>query len=259
MPPMGQEAHLFARLHRLGVALAAAIFAVCLAIVVGTGSATAAPAVTVLGAAAPVPASCPQNCLVEARVTGFQTSIGNVANPFVVTERGKIVAWSIKLGAPTGEQIKFFDDEFGPSRAAIAILRPTSKTNPKYELVRQSPVEDLAPFFGSTTTFALNRPLKVKPRNVVALTMPTWTPAFAVSQPATSRWAASRKPTKKKGGCADKQGRANLAAGSPQTALKSTRAYGCGYKAARLLYSATFVKNPNAAAPKPKPKKESKQ
>jgi hypothetical protein len=237
----------------MGVALSATVFAVSLAIVLGTGSATAAPAVSVLGAAAPVPASCPANCLVEAKVTGFQTSIGRVANPFVVTQRGKIVAWSIKLGAPNAEQIEFFDGEFGASKAALAILRPVGKGKKlKYQLVRQSPVEELAPFFGSTTTFALNRPLKVKPRNVVALTMPTWTPAFAVSQPDTSRWMGSRKASKTKGGCADDEGRANLDAGSPQTALSTTRAYACTYRAARLLYSATFVRNPNATPPKKK-------
>ena len=52
---------------------------------------------------------------------------------------------------------------------------------------------------------------------------------------------ASRRPTKKRGGCTDDEGRANVDAGAPQAKKGTQRPYGCTYNSARLLYSATFV------------------
>jgi len=246
---MGNEVRAFARLHKLGVLGAVVTFGVVLAIALGTGSAGAAPRVIVLGAATPVAASCPTDCLVEARVTGYQTSIGRAQNPFMVRTPGKIVAWSIKLGAPTAKQIDFFNDRFGPSRARLSILKPIpkkkrKKRGPQFTLARQSPIEDLQQFFGTTTTFTLQRPLKVGRGQVVALTMPTWTPAFARGQASGSGWRASRKATPKRGGCTIKGGFANLEAGAPQEKVGSRKMYGCGYRGARLLYSATVVPRP---------------
>jgi hypothetical protein len=115
-----------------------------------------------------------------------------------------------------------------------------------YKLKSQSPLEDLSQFLGQTTTFTLDAPLRVKPNNIVALTVPTWAPAFAINQSANTRWQASRK----KGKCNDT---ADILAGTPQDALGSQRAYGCTYNTARLLYSATVVADPNQ---KPPPKKK---
>ena len=70
---------------------------------------------TVLGAAESVNASCPDDCLVEAKVTGFQTSIGNTKNPFVAPADGQIVSWSVKLGKPKKSDVQAFNDEFGVS------------------------------------------------------------------------------------------------------------------------------------------------
>jgi hypothetical protein len=95
MKPMGQDAHAFARLHRLAVALAIAVFAALLAAVLGAGHAGAAARVVVLGAAAPATPSCPTTCQAVGKTTGFQTSITGARNPFVISFRGRIVAWSI--------------------------------------------------------------------------------------------------------------------------------------------------------------------
>ncbi len=255
MVPMGKEAHLFARLHRLGVAFSAAIFAVSLAVVIGTSTAKAAPAVTVLGAAAPAAASCPgSDCQAIGRTTGVQLGIGKLKSPFTVPYSGKIVAWSIKLSAPTLKQVEFFDDFFGGAPSArISVLKPIMKQikrgKPIYKLKQHSPIEELSPFYGSTTTFALQRPLRVKANQVVGITVPTWAPAFAVGQAGNTTWMASRK----RGKCLKA---ADIKAGTAHQSLGTDRSYGCVYKTARLLYSATLVKDPNATPPpKKKPKK----
>jgi hypothetical protein len=213
-----------------------------LAVAVGSSSAGAA-ATVILGAAKPANASCPDDCLVEARVTGFQTSIGKLQNPFVAPEDGEIVAWSLKQGKPRKADRRAFNEEFGPPTARLSILRRVtgSASPPRYKLLRQSPVENLGPYFGATTTFSLDAPLAIREGEVVALTIKSWAPAFAVGQGAASEWTASRRSTRKRGGCTDDEGRANVDAGAPQTKKGSQRPYGCDYDRARLLYSATFL------------------
>jgi hypothetical protein len=146
----------------------------------------------------------------------------------------------------------FFNKTFGGSpKARIAVLKPIQKEikagKPIYKLKNQSPVEELTDFLGQTTTFTLDVPLRVKPGQIVALSVPTWAPAFAINQSADTKWQASRK----KGKCTDT---GDILAGTPQEAIGTLRSYGCVYKTARLLYSATVVADPNQAAP-PKKKK----
>jgi hypothetical protein len=262
MKLMGQDARAFARLQRLAVAFALAVFAAALAAVLGTGKAGAAVRVVVLGAAAPATPSCPTTCQAVGKTTGFQTSITGDRNPFSVSFRGRIVAWSIKTGAPSTKpnpnnnnqsDYDFFNKTFGGTpKARISVLKPIMKEvrrgKPIYKLKSQSPVEDLSPYLGQTTTFTLDAPLRVKPNNIVALTVPTWAPAFAINQSADTKWQASRK----KGKCNET---ADILAATPQEAPGSLRAYGCTYNTARLLYSATVVADPDQAPAKPPKKK----
>ena len=195
-----------------------------------------------LGAATPVNPSCPDSCQAIGKTTGFQNTIGKTKNPFSVPFTGKVVAWSIKLSRPTAKQIEFFEEFFGgPPRARLSVLQPVNKKikqgKPIYRLKAQSPMEELNPFLGSTTTFALQHPMKVKRGHVVALTVPTWAPAFAVGLGGDTAWQASRKRSK-----CNKAG--DIKAGKAQQSLGSDRAYGCTYKTARLLYSATVVAKP---------------
>jgi hypothetical protein len=259
---MGSHAHAYARLHRLSMATAIAVFVGVCAAVLGTGLAGAAPRVNVLGAAAPATPSCPATCQAVGKTTGFQTMIAGQRNPFVVRSRGRIVAWSIKTGAPSTKpnpnnnnqsDLEFFNKTFGGApKARISVLKPIMKEikagRPIYKLKAQSPVEDLSEFLGQTTTFTLDVPLRVKPNNIVALTVPTWAPAFAINQAANTKWQASRK----KGACNDTE---DILAGSPQEAVGTERAYGCTYSTARLLYSATVVADPNQAPATPPKKK----
>ncbi len=205
----------------------------------------------VLGAAKMPKASCPDNCLVEAKVTGFQLSVGGRKGAFRAPNPGRILAWSIRLGRPAGSDIRFFNREFGPSSARLAVLKPVrvrprspsgtrwKRGKLKYRLLRQGPVVNLKPFFGQRVTFVLPHRLKIGKGQIAALTIPTWAPVFAAAEPVSSRWRASRAP--KRGGCLVNGTRANIDSGAPQQQPRSLRAYRCTYQGTRLLYSATFV------------------
>ena len=245
---MDRQVHPFARLHRLGIVIAASVFAAVLGLAIGIGSATAAPKTVVLGAAAPATPSCPEACQAIGRTTGFQTSIGKTQNPFASPVTGRLVAWSIKLSSPTEKQMSFFDEFFGgPPRARIAVLKPIRKQikagRMLYKLKSQGPVEDLKPFLGTTTTFTLQQPLVVREGQIVALTVPTWAPAFAVNLGGKNAWRASRKKTK----CTKPD---DIKLGSAHQRPGRDRLYACLYKTARLLYSATVVRDPSVAKKK---------
>ncbi|MCE3265722.1 MAG: hypothetical protein K0S15_431 [Solirubrobacterales bacterium] len=250
MELMGYHAHAQARPRAMRALIACLALAATLAIALQSDRADAAPKVTVLGAATPVNPSCPANCQAIGKTTGFQTQIGRTTNPFRVPFAGKVVAWSIKLGRPSSKvegddeesQMEFFNRFFGgPPTARLAVLKPIMKKikegKPIYKLKSQSPLEQLTPYLGQTTTFTLQRPLTVKPNQVVALTVPTWAPAFAVGTGNRTAWQASRK----RGTCNSAN---DIRAGKPQQAPGKERAYGCTYRGARVLYSATLVKRP---------------
>lgn len=239
MGPMPrQQLQRMLRLHRLTVGLAALVFAGALSATIATGTAIAKP--LILGAAAPATPACPGDpCEAIGRTTGFQTSIGKKRNPFMAPAPGRVVAWSIKLSAPKEGQVTFFNEFFGgPPRARLAVLKPINKQiragKPLYKLKSQGPVEELTPFLGTTTTFALQQPLVVKKGQIVALTVPTWAPAFAVNLPNSMVWRGSRK----KGKCSARE---DIKLGRPHETVGQDRLYGCSYKTARLLYSATLV------------------
>ncbi len=240
--------------------LAAAIFVCLLAALVAAawpGAADSAPArVVVLGqTATSPPPSCPGKivnkvevipCRVEGHVTGFQVLAGGVARPHEVPFDGKIVAWSITLARPsrtdtktTTDEVGFFNDFLGePSQARIGILRPVEESKPpKYTLVRQSPLQVLNPYFGSTVVFALDHPLSVLRGQIVALTVPTWAPMFAFNVSDEDTWRGSRPPQH----CSSRE---DIQGGHPQQGVDKTKPYGCYYSNARLLYTATLVKQP---------------
>jgi hypothetical protein len=89
-------------------------------------------------------------------------------------------------------------------------------------------------YLGSSPTFALGRPLVVRRGYIVALTVPTWAPAFAVGLPRSDWWRSSRR----KNDCK------NVSQMAAQQTLRSVKVYGCTYFTARVLYSATFVPDP---------------
>lgn len=238
-------------------ALAATLLLAALVAVAAPGDAESAPPrVVVLGKTAETPpASCPGKvvnnveitpCRVEGHVSGFQAIADGVARPYEAPFDGKIVAWSITLAKPstqetktTTDEVGFFNDFLGePSRARIGVLRPVEDSKPpRYTLVRQSPLETLNPYFGSTPVFALEHPLTVLKGQVVALTIPTWAPMFAFNVSDENTWRGSRKPEQ----CSSKE---DIQNGNPQQGVGKTKVYGCYYSNARLLYTATVVKRP---------------
>jgi hypothetical protein len=118
------------------------------------------------------------------------------------------------------------------------VLRPVPNTKPpQYKLVRQSPLKVLNPYFGSTVIFALDHPLAVLRGQVVALTVPTWAPMFAFNVTEENTWRGSRLPKH----CTSKE---DIQNGNPQQGVGKTKAYGCYYSNARLLYTATVVQKP---------------
>jgi hypothetical protein len=242
---------------RAVVALALAAVLTALVVVAWPGAADSAPLrVVVLGKTATTPPpSCPGKivnnvevipCRVEGHVTGFQAIAGGVNQPYEAPFDGKIVAWSITLARPsrtdtktTTNEVGFFDEFLGtPSEARIGILRPVEGSSPpQYTLVRQSQLEVLNPYFGSTPIFALDHPLSVLRGQVVALTVPTWAPMFAFNVSEEETWRGSRLS----GHCASKE---DIQGGHPQQGVGKTKSYGCYYSNARLLYTATLVKKP---------------
>jgi hypothetical protein len=211
-------------------ALALGVFAAAVAMPAPAGA-----AVREIGLVQPFPAaSCPANCQVVGKVTGFQVQQGTAKDPFRSTGSGKLVAFTIRLGKPTAKQVKFFTRLFGgPPRARLSVLRP-AKEKRRHRLTGESEVFELAPYYGSTPTFALARPLTVQPGYIIALTVPTWAPAFAVGFGTDQAWRSSRDP----GACND------VSQAAAQETLGSLRRYGCFYRTARLLYSATVVPTP---------------
>ena len=252
--PVAKENRSFARAWPL---LGAACLLAALVAILAPNAADSAPLrVVVLGQTSETPpASCPGKivnnveitpCRVEGHVTGFQAIAGGVPRPFEAPFEGKLIAWSITLAKPstaetdtTTDEVSFFDDFLGePSQARIGVLRPIEDSKPpQYTLVRQSPLETLNPYFGSTPIFALDHPLTVLTGQVVALTIPTWAPMFAFNVDADNTWRGSRLPEH----CASKE---DIQGGHPQQGVGKTKTYGCYYSNARLLYTATLVKKP---------------
>jgi hypothetical protein len=176
--------------------------------------------------------SCPAECQAIGRVSGYPVQIGGLKNPFLINEPGKVVAFTVRLGKPDAEQTTFFSNLFGgQSQVRLAVLKP-ARTKRRHRLLAQSEVFNVQRFFGSTPTFALDRPIKVDKRTVVALTVPTWIPAFAVNQPADVAWRFSRE------NCDDAQEPA------AQQSVKSLRTYACFKRTARPVYSVTFIPDP---------------
>jgi hypothetical protein len=124
----------------------------------------------------------------------------------------------------------------GAAQAQITVLRPGSKL--RYRVVGQGPVTKLAPYFGTSVQFALDRAIPVNKGYVIALTTPTWIPALAVNLPTDTSWRASRA----KGTCDETSKQ------TAQSGMNSLAQYYCLYRGARLTYSATFI--PDPVAPK---------
>jgi hypothetical protein len=185
--------------------------------------------------------SCPGDpCEAAVRVTALQgRAAGGPKNPYYIRRDGYIVAFTVELAAPTAEQTAFFNDNFGsPAQVGLAVLRrgDTRKTRLNYRLVNQSELYEVNRYFGSSPTFVLERPLRVKKTNWIGITVPTWAPIFANNLTRSDWWRSSRA----KNSCDPPRSLRQFA----MTELREVNVFGCTYSGARLLFTATYVPDP---------------
>lgn len=194
-------------------------------------------------------ASCPDNCFVVTRTTALQVRSGATTYPTTAPKSGRVVAFTLVLGKLSDKQVHFFNSTYGgTSRVQLTVLR--GKPKRFYDVVAQTGIFKIQPFFGTTVTFPLKTSLAVAKGDVIALSVPTWAPVLAVNLPQENGWRASR---------ADKCD--ELLTQTAQLEIGAEAQYKCLYQTARVTYSATLIQNPEtpkAPAPAPGDKKTTK-
>ena len=215
---------LIAAAGALLAALACAAPASARIIEVGATAAQAAP-------------TCPSSpCRAVTRTTGYQAKVADSRAEYVVPRNGRIVAWTISLGSPDARQIEFFQDSYGEASAQLTILRRGRRLF--HRVIGQSPVQQLQPYFGQSVQFPLERSIRVRRGEVVALTVPTWAPALSQLVDDGSSWRASRAKER----CSDFDRQ------TAQTQMSQLTQYRCLYRE-RLTYSATLITDPRPNKP----------
>jgi hypothetical protein len=186
------------------------------------------------------PTTITRPCFVIGSVTGFELKADGRRHVMRAPTNGTIVAWAVQLAKPNklernafGAQNFFGTKRYGKeSTGRVGIL--ASRKKGTYKLVRQSPTVKLDQSLGELHYITLDKPLKIKKGELVALTTQTWIPALTTAQFAPqSTWRASRNAKK----C---NGKSNAINAKPQTKVGSIRGYGCIFTA-RLLYWAYYV------------------
>ena len=215
-----------------------ALIAASVALVCAAAPAAASARIVEVGQA-PTEAvpTCPASpCLAVSRTTGYQAKVVDSRAHYVVPANGRIVAFSIRLGAPNKRQIKFFEDNFGKASAGLAVIRRGDRLFGR--VVAASPVMPLSDYFGQTVQFPLDRALKVEKGNVIGLTVPSWAPALSTLTDDGSSWRASR----------GLKACDNTDSQTAQTAVGALTQYRCLYRA-RLTYTATLITDPKPNKP----------
>ena len=221
------------RAPRLPALIAASVALVCAA----APSAASARIVEVGQAPTEAVPTCPASpCLAVSRTTGYQAKVVDSRAHYVIPANGRIVAFSIRLGAPNKRQIKFFEDNFGKASAGLAVIRRGDRLFGR--VVAASPVMQLSDYFGQTVQFPLDRALKVEKGNVIGLTVPSWAPALSTLTDDGSSWRASR----------GLKACDNTDSQTAQTAVGALTQYRCLYRA-RLSYTATLITDPKPNKP----------
>jgi hypothetical protein len=218
------------------------LIAACVALACAVAPAAASARIVEVGQAATeaVP-TCPANpCLAVSRTTGYQAKVVDSRSTYVVPADGKIVAFTIRLGAPNRRQIGFFEENFGKASAGLSVIRRGERLFGR--IVAASPVYQLSDYFGQTVQFPLDRALNVEKGNIIGLTVPTWAPALTTLLEDGSSWRAARALN-----ACD-----NTERQTAQTAVGALTQYRCLYKA-RLTYTATLITTPKPNKP---PKKK---
>jgi hypothetical protein len=225
--------------------------ALCAALIAGAlVSSAGAKSAKVLGKTKHTPPpACPKDtasdpCSAVGRVTAFMRIADGERFPFKARRNGKIVAYALDLSRPNKKQRTFFGKVFKSHRfgkaptARLAVIKQNPHKRQKYKLLRQSPTVNLSGALGRKELFTLDKPLRIRKGQTVALTVPTWVSNFGLKNvsSAGNQWRASRR----KGEC--NTSKIPIAKKSkPQQKVGSSRRYDCDYTAARLLYWAYYV------------------
>jgi hypothetical protein len=185
--------------------------------------------------------SCPADpCEAAVRVTAIQgRQAGGRKNPYYIRRDGYIVAFTVQLAKPSDEQMAFFDDNFEtPPQVRLSVLRrgDKRKTRLNYRLLAQSDVYEVDKYLGSSPTFVLDQPMRVKKTNWIGITVPTWAPIFANNLTNADWWRSSRA----KGRCEPPKSLDQFA----MQELREVNVFGCTYHGARMMYTATYVPDP---------------
>ena len=185
--------------------------------------------------------SCPADpCEAAVRVTAIQgRQAGGRKNPYYIRRDGYIVAFTVQLAKPSDEQMAFFNDNFEtPPQVRLSVLRrgDKQKTRLNYRLLAQSDVYDVDKYLGSSPTFVLDQPMRVKKTNWIGITVPTWAPIFANNLTNADWWRSSRA----KGRCEPPKSLDQFA----MQELREVNVFGCTYHGARMMYTATYVPDP---------------
>jgi hypothetical protein len=197
-----------------------------------------------LGATAnPANPSCPTDpCVAVVRVTGYQgRAAGGPKNPYYIRRDGYIVAFTVTLSEPSAEQATFFNDNYGsPAQVQLSVLRKgkTRKTRLQHRLVQETEPFEVDDYFGSSPTFVLEQPLRVRRGNWVGITVNTWAPMFARNLSRADWWRSSR--AKRRCGVPSDLSRVELGQFAMED-LGQTSVFGCTYHAERLLYTVTYI------------------
>jgi hypothetical protein len=209
---------------------------------VGVPAAPASAKITELGKLSGTPPpTCPQKknpvapsdfCRIVTRTTGYQVRAGRVKAPVTVPSAGRVVAFTLSLGDLSAAQIKRADGIYGgASRVRLTALRKVKGRTLYRSVVGQSRDVKTAPFFGTTTQFAMSKAIPVRKGDIIAVTVPTWAPMLALGLAESNSWRTSRTS----GDCDD------FVTQTAMTTLKGRRRFGCTYTTARLTYTATFI------------------
>ncbi len=181
------------------------------------------------------PPDCPEDCQAIAQVTGFQVQLGDAHNPFRARRSGYVTSFTIRLSKPSADQVAFFKDTYGDTPSVRLVLVRSLHHNHEYKLLKQTQAFKVEDYFGSTPTIALRQAFRVKKDDIVAITVPTWLPAFAHNLSSDQAWRSSHSEDE----CTQS---------SPPNAAQeeegTKKDYACFYRTARLLYSATFIGDP---------------
>ena len=167
-------------------------------------------------------------------VTGFPLVADGEKRPMKVRRNGKLVAWAIDLSRPKKSQRDFFgtlfkSEKFGKKPTArIAVIKHNYKRHEVQAPAPEPVVKLSATPSVARQVFTLDKPLRIRKGQVVALTVPTWASNFASHiTSADNQWRASRR-----GATARREQRRATSGDSRARAGRSRRSARCAATAA---------------------------